>query len=142
MEKCCGFWTCPCYASRGYQRGNKDYKQAFKNKDLVTEQPKEDEDDGASGSGTGSARGEGRSGKPNNGEFVQRITHDDREDEMNENLGIVHDILGDLKAQAEAMGEEIDDQNAIIAQVEKKTNSNTNRVDAANKRAQNLTRYA
>lgn len=63
------------------------------------------------------------------GRYINRITNDAREDEMNENLGVVHDILGDLRNQAAAMGEEIDEQNVMIDQINDKTQSNIKRVD-------------
>eukprot|EP00035_Acanthoeca_spectabilis_P035473 m.34886 g.34886 ORF g.34886 m.34886 type:complete len:222 (-) comp7380_c0_seq1:133-798(-) len=140
MEKCCGCCTCPCYASKNYERGNKDYKQAFANKELVSKQPTADDDQTASPS----ARGVGASsrGQKGNGEYINRITNDAREDEMNENLGVVHDILGDLRNQAAAMGEEIDEQNVMIDQINDKTQSNIKRVDAADSRAQRLIRNA
>lgn len=142
MEKCCGCCTCPCYSSKNFERGNKDYQTAFKSKELVTEQPRADDDEGVGG-GVASARGAGRTaGGRGNGEYIDRITNDAREDEMNENLGVVHDILGDLKQQAQAMGEEIEEQNTMIEQVDQKTKSNTERVDAANLRAQRLIRNA
>jgi hypothetical protein len=66
------------------------------------------------------------------GSYIERITNDAREDEMNENLGVVHDILGDLKNQAAAMGAEIDEQNGMIDQIQDKTQSNIKRVDVSN----------
>jgi hypothetical protein len=65
------------------------------------------------------------------GSYIERITNDAREDEMNENLGVVHDILGDLKNQAAAMGAEIDEQNGMIDQIQDKTQSNIKRVDVS-----------
>ena len=43
-------------------------------------------------------------------EFKKIMQGDEREDEMEENLDAVMDILGDLKAQSTAMGEELDRQ--------------------------------
>ena len=54
----------------------------------------------------------------------------------------VHDILGDLKAQARAMGTEIDDQNEMLEGIEDKTSSNNDRVQAANTRAAKLLKNA
>ena len=54
----------------------------------------------------------------------------------------VHDILGDLKAQARAMGTEIDDQNGMLEDIEDKTASNNDRVQAANTRAAKLLKNA
>mmetsp|Transcript_144162 Transcript_144162/g.203895 ORF Transcript_144162/g.203895 Transcript_144162/m.203895 type:complete len:225 (-) Transcript_144162:103-777(-) len=140
MEKCCGCCTCPCYSSKNFERGNKDYKTAFESKELVTKQPGSQggSEMSPSARGASSARGGGKG----NGEYINRITNDAREDEMNENLGVVHDILGDLKNQAKAMGDEIDEQNDMIDQIQDKTQSNIKRVDAADSRAQRLIRNA
>lgn len=51
------------------------------------------------------------------------------------NCRAVHDILGDLKAQARAMGTEIDDQNEMIQEIDAKAQSNDERVKAAELRA-------
>lgn len=141
MEKCCGCCTCPCYASKPYERGNRTYKEAFKDKELVSKQPTADGEDGG---GVASARGAGgaRGGQRAQGGYVTRVTNDAREDEMDENLGVVHDILGDLKQQAVAMGDEIDEQNGMIDQINTKTQSNIQRVTAADQRAQRLMRTA
>ena len=44
-------------------------------------------------------------------QYVTRITGCAREDEMDDNLGAVSNILGDLKNMAQDMGEEISKQN-------------------------------
>lgn len=46
-----------------------------------------------------------------------RITNDDREDEMEENLNQVGNILGNLKNMAVEMGNTIDTQNQQIDQI-------------------------
>eukprot|EP00037_Helgoeca_nana_P037600 m.16734 g.16734 ORF g.16734 m.16734 type:complete len:235 (-) comp9100_c0_seq1:2063-2767(-) len=141
MEKCCGCCSCPCYSSKNYERSNKDYKTAFESKELVDKQP--GAHDGGGGGAGPSARGASSArGRNANGDYIERITNDAREDEMNENLGVVHDILGDLKNQAAAMGAEIDEQNGMIDQIQDKTQSNIKRVDAADGRAQRLIRNA
>eukprot|EP00041_Stephanoeca_diplocostata_P041955 m.9640 g.9640 ORF g.9640 m.9640 type:complete len:217 (-) comp6976_c0_seq1:349-999(-) len=137
MERCCGCCLCPCCASRNFERGNKHYNETFSKQprdDLVTDQPGVE-----SARATGGVRGGGAGGKQ---QYVQRITHDAREDEMEENLGAVHDILGDLKRQARAMGEEIEDQNELLQNIEDKAESNTRRVQAADRRAANILRHA
>jgi len=52
------------------------------------------------------------------------------------------DILGDLKAQAKAMGSELDDQNKLLDRLNDKTESNTKRVEAASDRTTRLLRTA
>lgn len=42
MERCCGCCLCPCCASRNFERGNKQYNEAFSKQprdELVTDQP-------------------------------------------------------------------------------------------------------
>lgn len=60
-----------------------------------------------------------------------RITNDAREDEMEENLGAVSGIIGNLKNLAVDMGNEIDKQNTQIDRI-------TNKVKMALKSCDNL----
>ena len=46
-----------------------------------------------------------------------RITNDAREDEMEDNMGQVGSLLGNLKDMASTMGEEIDRQNRQIDKI-------------------------
>ena len=46
-----------------------------------------------------------------------RITNDAREDEMEDNMGQVGSMLGNLKDMASTMGEEIDRQNRQIDKI-------------------------
>lgn len=54
---------------------------------------------------------------------VCRITNDVREDEMEENLGAVGSIIGNLKSMAVDMGTEIDKQNRQIDNITEKVRS-------------------
>jgi hypothetical protein len=63
---------------------------------------------GMNQSGTAGARGG----------FIKPITGDAREQEMDENLGDVHSMLGSLKAQAQAMGDEIGEQNERLDRIQ------------------------
>lgn len=54
---------------------------------------------------------------------VRRITNDAREDEMEENLGAVGSIIGNLKSMAVDMGNEIDKQNRQIDNITEKVRS-------------------
>ena len=74
LEKCCGCCVCPHRQTRNVQKG-KNYKKAYGKKALaremeaVTDQPR------------------GSSGRPQpEGPFIKRVTNDDREVEMEENL--------------------------------------------------------
>lgn len=54
--------------------------------------------------------------------YLNRITNDAREDEMDENLTQVGNILGNLKNMALDMGNEIDAQNKQIDRINIKVN--------------------
>lgn len=74
LEQCCGCCTCICTRPRNMQK-TKDYKRVYGKKaqmqEVVTEQPRGSE---------GRAQ---RGGGP----YIKRVTNDEREDEMEENLG-------------------------------------------------------
>ncbi|KAK3753328.1 hypothetical protein QZH41_015279 [Actinostola sp. cb2023] len=72
----------------------------------------------------------------------KRITNDDREDEMDENLGQVSNIIGNLKSMAVDMGNEIDTQNRQLERINAKAESNDARINVANKRARDILRNA
>lgn len=80
LEKCCGCCVCLHRRTRN-MKGTKPYKKVYGKKalaremDAITEQPGSNGGDGAS-----------KSTRPE-GPFVKRITNDDREEEMEENLG-------------------------------------------------------
>ncbi|KAE8294882.1 Synaptosomal-associated protein 25-B [Larimichthys crocea] len=70
------------------------------------------------------------------GGYIQRVTNDAREDEMEENLAHVGSIIGNLKSMALDVGNELDTQK--IARIGGKANLNVSRIDAANQKANNL----
>ncbi|XP_067101946.1 SNARE_SNAP25N and SNARE_SNAP23C domain-containing protein isoform X1 [Osmerus mordax] len=72
------------------------------------------------------------------GGHIRRVTDDAREDEMEENLGHVGSIIGNLKSMALDMGNEIDTQNVQIDRIQGKAINNVARIDAANQKANNL----
>eukprot|EP00049_Salpingoeca_infusionum_P004662 m.82195 g.82195 ORF g.82195 m.82195 type:complete len:269 (+) comp12677_c0_seq3:112-918(+) len=61
-------------------------------------------------------------------QYIRPIVGDDREKEMNGNLRVVHDVLGDLRQQAEMMGDELEDQNARLDRINAKTTAATSEV--------------
>lgn len=130
MEKCCGCIT--CCGGKSFEKTNTSYGDTWEKKegeesDLISQQP------GAGGAQ--SARYSTSPGGGANGGYIKRVTHDAREDEMEQNIGAVHNILDDLKAQATAMGTEIDDQNEMIEDIDKRAQSNDDRIRAAELRA-------
>ncbi|VDO10474.1 unnamed protein product [Rodentolepis nana] len=104
LEKCCGIFKLPW---KRVSRPGSD--KHFKPKDYstVTVQPT---------NGTyskDSKRGDVAQSQPS-GPFITRILDDDREDEMEQNLGHVSNIVGELKAMATDMNSEIKTHNAKL----------------------------
>jgi synaptosomal-associated protein 25 len=80
-------------------------------------------------------------GMPTKG-YITRITNDDREVEMDDNLQIVSSYLGNLKNIALDMGDTITNQNKQIDRIGAKTEVGVERVEQANKKTQELIRKA
>ncbi|XP_024300360.1 synaptosomal-associated protein 25 isoform X1 [Oncorhynchus tshawytscha] len=72
------------------------------------------------------------------GGYIRKVTNDACEGEMEENLGHVGSIIGNLKSMALDMGNEIDTQNVQINRIQGKAIHNVYRIDAANQKANNL----
>ena len=138
MEKCCGLCVCPCNRSRKFEKDPR-YAKTWSDKayqaedDVITRQPRS-ANYGATG---GSARGGGAQGG-----YIQRVTDDAREDEMDENLGQVSMALGNLKNMAMDMGNELERQNVQLDRVNAKAELNDDRIREANTRAQKIYRNA
>uniref|UniRef100_A0A673M5N4 Synaptosomal-associated protein n=1 Tax=Sinocyclocheilus rhinocerous TaxID=307959 RepID=A0A673M5N4_9TELE len=95
---------------------------------VVSSQPNAVRNGQAVSSGSGGA----------SGPYIKRVTDDAREDEMEENLGQVGSIIGNLKNLALDMGNEIDKQNKTIDRITDKADMNKARIDEANQRANKL----
>jgi len=74
----------------------------------------------------------------NSGPYIQRITNDGREDEMEDNMQQVGSVLGNLKNMAQDMGQEIDRQNRQLDKIGAKATNADAKVGVANKRTGNL----
>ncbi|XP_053553786.1 synaptosomal-associated protein 23 [Bombina bombina] len=126
LNKCCGLCVCPGKRAKNFET-NDVYKKAWSNNnkdsDVVSKQP------GQSSNGQQ---------QKNAGGYVKKITNDAREDEMDENLDQVGSILNNLKSMALDMGNEIDSQNKVIDRINDKAETNKDRIEEANKRAQKL----
>merc|ERR1711963_1151497 len=72
------------------------------------------------------------------GAFVARITNDDREAEMEENMQQIGAMVGNLRNMANDMGSEITRQNDQLDRINKKAESDQARVKMANEKASNL----
>merc|ERR1712038_795282 len=92
----------------------------------------------------GEVKGSGGGSKPaasvevGDGAFVARITNDDREEEMEENMQQIGAMVGNLRNMANDMGSEIGRQNDQLDRVNKKAESDQSRVKMANEKASNL----
>jgi synaptosomal-associated protein 25 len=106
LEQCCGLCVLPWQKTKNFEKGD-DYNATWKAKT-----------DGKLDA-NGPRRIIGDTGPSGKG-FVNRITNDAREDEMDENLVQVSGMIGNLRNMAIDMGSEIENQNALITRVEKK----------------------
>ncbi|WP_411026562.1 hypothetical protein, partial [Salmonella sp. s54395] len=129
LDKCCGLCTCPWKSQSNYEKTAKHRKGWKTNDDgkVRTDQPRMEDN---------------RPGKKGDKSYITRITNDDREDEMDDNLGAVSDIIGNLKNMAVDMGNEIDTQNNQIDRLNTKTEANKERIENADKRAKEILRKA
>jgi synaptosomal-associated protein 25 len=69
------------------------------------------------------------------GAFVAKITNDDREDEMEENMEQVSAMIGNLRNMASDMDGEITNQNSALDRINQKAASDITRVKMANDKA-------
>lgn len=69
------------------------------------------------------------------GAFVARITNDDREAEMEENMEQVSAMVGNLRNMACDMGSEVERQNVQLDRINMKAGSDIQRVKGANDKA-------
>jgi synaptosomal-associated protein 25 len=124
LEKCCGCCVCPWNKAKNPEKGTK-YRQTWsKQKDPITNQP------GESIAVQNHMRG-------TNG-MVKRITNDEREDIMEDNLQQVGGLLGNLKNMAIDMGQELDKQNEQVERITNKAEMNQGRIHGANERANKI----
>ncbi|XP_060864270.1 synaptosomal-associated protein 25-like isoform X1 [Metopolophium dirhodum] len=132
MEKCCGICVVPCNKSTSFKedegtwKGNEDGKVINKQPQRVIEGPNITPQGGYIVNDT------------NESMHSCRITNDARETEMDENLGQVNTMIGNLRNMALDMGSELENQNQQIEKISTKTKSNDLRISAANQRTRNL----
>jgi len=122
MEKFCGLCLMPWNRRKKIKDvDDAAYEKVTKDGSVVTRQPP-----GAS------------QGASSSGPYIQRITNDAREDEMEDNMGQVGSMLGNLKDMASTMGEEIDRQNRQIDKIGAKAQVADTKVGSATKRTDKL----
>ncbi|XP_014379639.2 synaptosomal-associated protein 25-like [Alligator sinensis] len=129
MAKCCGFCPCPCPKLKNFKAGEA-YKAVWGNTQdgVVSTQPSHVADD--------------REQMIMTGGYIQRITNDAREDEMEENLVQVGSILGNLRSMALDVGNEIDIQNKQVDKIREKVTVNEDRIRQANTQANKILKNA
>ncbi|KJE91709.1 synaptosome-associated protein 25a [Capsaspora owczarzaki ATCC 30864] len=147
MEKVCGLCRCPCGKAKKFESTEMYERDTF-DPDHSKDPNKKGKNKGKGKEAAAAAGGATAvvdkqptslsNGREDDGMFIKQVTHDHREAEINENIGAVADILGDLRHQAMVMGTELDKHNEVLDRIEKKTDSNTARVDEANIRATKL----
>lgn len=128
MEKCCGLCVLPWKKAKNFEKSG-DYNKTWKASEdgqVNTNGPRVIVD---AGNGVGPSGG-----------FITRITNDAREDEMEQNMGEVSNMLGNLRNMAVDMGNEIGSQNRQLDRINQKAESNTDRVQSANTRANKILR--
>lgn len=115
LNKCCGLCVCPCNRTKNFEAG-KAYKATWgdggdnSSSNVVSKQPGRVTNGQPQRATTGAA----------SGGYINRITNDAREDEMEENLTQVGNILGNLKNMALDMGNGIEAQNRQIERITEK----------------------
>lgn len=141
MEKCCGLCLCPCNRSKDYDKDARHAAAFSKGKrgedaDVVNSQP---------GGGAGrTARGTGAAQptvQPRGG-HIQRITNDAREDEMDQNIDLVSQAVGNLKNMALDMGDTLEQQNKQLDDINEMAEMNQERIRGAHERAKAINRKA
>ena len=130
LQKCCGLCVLPWQRVRSSNRplnNSSTTASSETSSPVTTTEPK--------------LRMSGEQGIPNGG-YITRITEDDREVEMDDNLQLVGSYLGNLKNMALDMGDTIHNQNKQIDRIGDKAEMGSRRVESANKRTQDLIRRA
>lgn len=106
MEKCCGICVCPCNKSSEFKEDAGTWKSSEDGK-VISGQPTRvvDERNGAGPMAT---------------QYIAKITKDAREDEMEDNMGQVSTMIGNLRNMAIDMGSEIGSQNQQLDRINQK----------------------
>ncbi|KAF9411339.1 hypothetical protein HW555_009839, partial [Spodoptera exigua] len=105
MEKCCGICVLPCNKGASFKEDDGTWKGNDDGK-VVNNQPQRVMDE--------------RNGIGPQAGYIGRITNDAREDEMEENMGQVNTMIGNLRNMALDMGSELENQNRQIDRINRK----------------------
>jgi synaptosomal-associated protein 25 len=131
LKKCCGLCVLPWQRIRRPTETYKSSSTTNPNKSpstVTTTEPKSH------------AKNDGSTTASNN--YIDRITNDDRETEMNNNLDTVGNYVGQLKNMALDMNKTVQGQNIQITNITQKTEYESRRITAADKEAKNILRNA
>lgn len=123
LEKCCGLCVLPWKRTKDFGQGD---ASAWKG----------NEDGKVSGDAPRVIVAD--QGQVPQGGFITRITNDAREDEMEQNLGEVSGMLGNLRNMAVDMSNELDSQNKQLDRINTQAQVLDDRVKAANERANKI----
>ncbi|CAB0005366.1 unnamed protein product [Nesidiocoris tenuis] len=123
MEKCCGLCVLPCNKGASFKEDEGTWKGNDDGK-VVNNQPQRVMDD--------------RNGLGPQGGYIAKITNDAREGEMEDNMGQVNTMIGNLRNMAIDMGSELENQNRQVDRINRKGESNETRIAVANQRAHDL----
>ncbi|KAI5643191.1 SNAP-25 family domain-containing protein [Phthorimaea operculella] len=120
---CCGICVLPWNKGASFKEDDGNWKKD--DEKVVSNQPQRVMTDERNGMG------------PQAG-YIGRITNDAREDEMEENMGEVNTMIGNLRNMALDMGSELENQNRLLDELNHKGESNVARIEMANERANKL----
>merc|ERR1719283_527787 len=124
MEKWCGLCVLPCYRRKRIKDVDESKWETTKDGQVVKRQP-----------GT---QGDAGSSRQDGGPYIERITNDAREDEMEDNMQVVGSVLSNLKNMAADMGGEIERQNKQLDKIDYKAGKADVNLAVANKRTEKL----
>uniref|UniRef100_A0A8D0H777 Synaptosomal-associated protein n=1 Tax=Sphenodon punctatus TaxID=8508 RepID=A0A8D0H777_SPHPU len=129
MAKCCGLCICPCAKLKNF-KASEAYKAVWGNTQdgVVSTQPSRVADE--------------REQMIMSGGYIHKITKDEREKEMEENLVNVGSILDNLKSMALDVGNEMDIQNKQVDKIREKVTMNEDRIREANTKAKKILKNA
>lgn len=124
MEKWCGLCVCPWNRRKKVKDVDESKWENKGDGTVIRSQP----------AGHDQREGGGRGGGP----YIERITNDAREDEMEDNMQVVGGILSNLKNMATDMGQEIEKQNNQLDKIGAKASGAQLKIEHANKRTEKL----
>ena len=137
MEKCCGLCVMPWRKHKSLAKSDESKKTWQKSAHRIESRMPITSTDVSAATATGS-----RSAGVANQTYFERITNDDREDEMEENLSSVAKMVGNLKNMSLDMGQVLEAQNRQIDRVQDKTSTIDLRIKKGVQRTQDILRKA